>query len=45
MEESKTIARPYAKAVFDIALSNKQLKEKGLGIQNPTMMCVLDVEV
>lgn len=27
MEESKTIARPYAKAVFDIALANKQLSE------------------
>jgi F-type H+-transporting ATPase subunit delta len=27
MEESKTIARPYAKAVFDIALANKQLNE------------------
>ena len=25
--------------------SNKQVKEKGLGIQNPTMMCLLDVEV
>ncbi|SVD14577.1 uncharacterized protein METZ01_LOCUS367431 [marine metagenome] len=27
MEESKTIARPYAKAVFEIALANKQTKE------------------
>ena len=33
MEESKTIARPYAKAVFDIALSNKQLKEWSIFLQ------------
>ena len=33
MEESKTIATPYAKAVFDIALSNKQLKEWSVCLQ------------
>ena len=33
MEESKTIARPYAKAVFDIALANKQLKEWSMFLQ------------
>ena len=33
MEESKTIARPYAKAVFDIALENKQLKEWSVFLQ------------
>ena len=33
MEESKTIARPYAKAVFDIALANKQLNEWSMFLQ------------
>ena len=33
MEESKTIARPYAKAVFDIALANKQLNEWSVFLQ------------
>ena len=33
MEESKTIARPYAKAAFEIALADKEVKEWSVFLQ------------